>query len=105
MSFCKRNDGWYLEITSLYNASATYHVWKARISHIESVTFWRPPRRVACSQSILILIRTHKIRPGRSSLKDFRSKEPIDGLSSRPMNHYVILCFRDEGKFIKKRTS
>ena len=55
---------------------------------MESVMLLKPPRRVACSQAMLILIRTHKIRPGLSSLKDLTSNEPTAGLSSRPMKNY-----------------
>ena len=54
---------------------------------MESVTFKRPPLRTACSQTMLMLMRTQRIRPGRSSLKDLMSKEPIEGLSSRPMKN------------------
>lgn len=74
-------------LTSLYNPSATYQPWKASTSHIESVMLCRPPRRVACSHAMLTLIRTHRIRPGLSSLNDLTSKYPIEGLSSRPMKN------------------
>ena len=76
--------------TSLYTASTTYQPWKAKTSHMESVMLLKPPRRVACSQAMLISIRTHKIRPGLSSLKDLTSNEPMAGLSSRPMKNYKI---------------
>lgn len=46
------------------------------------------PRRMACSQAMEMLIKVQRIIPGRSSLKDLMSKEPIRGLSSRPMNHW-----------------
>lgn len=52
---------------------------------MESVTFAKPPRRTACSQTIPISISTQRIKPGRSSLKDLMSNEPMEGLSSRPM--------------------
>lgn len=55
---------------------------------MESVRF--PLRRTACSQAILMSIRTQRMRPGRISLKDLRSREPMDGLSSLPMNHYNV---------------
>jgi hypothetical protein len=73
--------------TSLYNPSATYQLWKASTSHIESVIFLNPPRRTACSHAMLMLIRTHKMRPGLSSLNDFISRYPIEGLSSRPIKN------------------
>jgi hypothetical protein len=57
---------------------------------MESVTLSSPPRRVACSQAKLMLMTTQRMRPGLSSLNDLMSKEPIDGLSSRPMNHYEL---------------
>ena len=47
-----------------------------------------PPRRVACSQAIEMSTSTQRMRPGRSSLNDLISNEPMEGLSSRPMNHY-----------------
>lgn len=65
----------------------TYQNWKIRTSHMESVTFKRPPLRTACSQTMLMLMRTQRMRPGRSSLKDLMSKEPMEGLSSRPMKN------------------
>lgn len=55
---------------------------------MESVILSRPPLRTACSQAMLMLTRTHRIKPGRSSLNDLMSKEPIDGLSSRPMKNW-----------------
>lgn len=46
-----------------------------------------PPRRTACSQAMLMSIRTQRMSPGRSSLKDLISNEPMRGFSSLPMNH------------------
>lgn len=56
-------------------------------SHIESVTIFKPPRRTACSQIMLMSMRSQRMRPGLSSLKDLRSKEPIEGLSSLPIKN------------------
>lgn len=47
-----------------------------------------PPRRMYCSQAILISMRAQRIKPGRSSLNDLRSYEPIEGFNSRPMKNY-----------------
>ena len=44
-----------------------------------------PPRRTACSHAMPMSMSTQRMRPGRSSLNDLRSKEPMDGFNSRPM--------------------
>ena len=57
---------------------------------MESVTLAKvPSRRTACSQAIAMSMMNHRMRPGRSSLNDLSSKEPMEGLSSRPMYHYT----------------
>lgn len=47
-----------------------------------------PPLRVACSQAMLMLITSQPMRPGRSSQNDLMSRDPIAGLSSRPIQNY-----------------
>src|SRR5271156_4965112 len=88
--------------TSLYRPSATYQAWKAKTNHIESVTLLHPPRRVACSQTMLMLTRTQRINPGLSSLKDLMSKEPMDGFNSRPINHLRMEMRRNISPDVKK---
>jgi hypothetical protein len=86
-------------LASLYNPSATYPIWKRRTSHMESVTF--PPFLRACSQAMLMSMRTQRISPGRNSLNDLISKEPIDGLSSRPIKN----CRLKLGPHVRRRLS
>jgi len=76
-----------MQRTSLNSASPTYQAWKARTSHMESVICVSPPRRVACSQAMLMFMRVQRMRPGLSSLKYLTSNDPIDGFSSRPMKN------------------